>query len=231
MAKFLLLETATDSCSVGLWEAGQLVIERNAAERFAHTRSTTLLIDEALAQVGWQIGSLDAVGISAGPGSYTALRVGAATAKGICYAGDIPLIAVSTLESLAWAMGAQFGITTDSSVIYVPMIDARRMEVYGANYDGQLQALMPETAFVLDADKLNELQAGRQQLYLGGNGAEKCRELLVEGQQVLDIQCAAQHLGPLVQRDFEANKYADLAYFSPNYLKPPNITTPKPIWR
>ena len=231
MAKFLLLETATDSCSVGLWETGQLIIERNAAERFAHTRSTTLLIEEALAHAGWKIKDLDAVGISAGPGSYTALRVGAATAKGICFAGDIPLVAVSTLASLAWAMQAQLGKTTDSSTIYVPMIDARRMEVYGANYDASVQAMMPETAFIVDEAKLTELQNGAQQLYLGGNGAEKCRELLQDGQQIVDIQCAAKHLGPLVQRDFEAEKHADLAYFSPNYLKPPNITTPKPIWR
>ena len=228
MPKFLLLETATEICSVGLWENNTSLVELQAANPYEHTSTLTPLIQQALAKVGWSIDQLDAVAISAGPGSYTALRVGAATAKGICFAGGLPLIAIDTLESLAGAMKAQNGHQEPG--LYLPVIDARRMEVYGAIYDQDLNMLEESAAFIVTADKLKAAQ-GDGPLYLGGNGAEKCRELLISSQKIVVVQCAARHLGPLAERAFAQQNFADLAYFSPNYLKPPNITTPKPVWR
>ncbi|NNE30064.1 MAG: tRNA (adenosine(37)-N6)-threonylcarbamoyltransferase complex dimerization subunit type 1 TsaB [Saprospiraceae bacterium] len=228
MPKLLLIETATEVCSIGLWD-GSLMVEKSTEEDYAHTSQLTLLIQATLKEAGWQMEELDGVAISAGPGSYTALRVGAATAKGICFAGKIPLIAIDTLESIALAMAKSEKKPENS--IFLPMIDARRMEAYTAPFDGQATRLDQTKAIILDAKYLSQIQGESERLVLGGNGAPKCKDILGPGQEIRDISCAAKHLGPLAEKAFLEKKWADLAYFSPSYIKPPNITTPKKIWK
>jgi tRNA threonylcarbamoyladenosine biosynthesis protein TsaB len=164
---------------------------------------------------------LDAVSLSSGPGSYTGLRVGAATAKAICYAMNIPLISVSTLESLALA-------TVQSCLkdaLFIPMIDARRMEVYTALFDADGNRMLSDQALVLHDSVFRTLFEAGERLVLSGDGSIKARDLFTSGNvDILDIRCSAQHLVIPAWRAYLGSQFEDIAYYTPNYLKAPNIT-------
>lgn len=219
----LLLETSTDICSIGVSRAGELLSLVEIDDR-NHAARINELILQACREANCTLQDIAAVVISKGPGSYTSLRVGTATAKGICYALNIPLIAVDTLRSLAQAAAQQTGI---QQAQYCPMIDARRMEVYTAFYDQELQLLQPAHPLIVEADTFDEQLAHGFQVVLCGNGAEKCREILPESVEILPIKCSAAHLVNDAHRAFQQQDFEDIAYFEPLYLKPPNITKPK----
>ncbi len=153
MALILNIESATGICSVGLSKGDELLALVENHEGNVHSEKITLLIADCMRDAGYELEAIDAVSVSEGPGSYTSLRVGSAVAKGICYALNKPMIAVSTLKSLAKASFAKEGI---DSATYIPMIDARRMEVYMAVYDSDIQQLAPISAKVLDEQTMNE---------------------------------------------------------------------------
>ena len=224
MSLLLHIETATDICSIGLSRGDQLLSIHNAAAGYQHAAQITLLIQRCLEEAGLSLKELDALSLSSGPGSYTSLRVGAATAKGICYSLDKPLIVVDTLRALALASRKQ----EREEALYYPMIDARRMEVYTAGFDAANELVEEPKAIVVDAFAFSEqLQAGHR-IVLSGNGAEKCRPVL-PGENIIysPVACSAAHLLPLALVAFEQEKFEDVAYYSPFYLKPPYITTPK----
>jgi tRNA threonylcarbamoyladenosine biosynthesis protein TsaB len=224
MAKLLLLETATEVCSVGLAYDGQLVVLRHADAPNDHSRLLTTLIAEVTAAAGWSFSQLDAVAISQGPGSYTSLRVGVATAKGLCYSLDKPLIAIDTLAALAIASHLP---EAGDEVLYMPMIDARRNEVYTAVYNAALNALGPPQALVLTTAVLEDI-AGSRRLITSGNGGHKALDFLPE--KVLfraEIQCSAAHLVKPAEDAFGMKNFSNMAYFEPLYLKPPYVTQPK----
>ncbi|MEL6864979.1 MAG: tRNA (adenosine(37)-N6)-threonylcarbamoyltransferase complex dimerization subunit type 1 TsaB [Bacteroidota bacterium] len=226
MALILHLDTNTEICSVALAREGGLLAEQEISEGFVHASRITLLIQACLATAQYDIQQLDAVALSRGPGSYTGLRVGAATAKGIAYALDIPLIAVDSLHALALAAMTN----TPGADIYGPMIDARRMEVYLSLYDNEGKCLLKPEARIIDKHSFSRYFESGKQLIFCGNGAEKCMDLMPDNQaQRLPILSAARHLIPLAYQQFTGKIFADLAYFSPLYLKPPNITKPKKI--
>ena len=220
MAKILHIETSTDISSVCISEDGQLSSLKESINAMAHAKEGTLLIEACLKEANLSFQQLDAVALSEGPGSYTALRVGSSIAKGICYAMDIPLIAISTLKSLALAASKK--IKAD---FYCPMIDARRKEVYMAFYNNELSELMEVQAKILDTASFSQEISVTESLVFCGNGSGKFQEMTEQPNFLfVDLVCSAQHLIPLAEEAFYHKNFESLAYFEPTYLKPPNIT-------
>lgn len=221
----LNIETSTDVCSVCLSKGEQILNLQASEEVFEHSKILTTLIERCSSTVGISLQEIDAVAISSGPGSYTSLRVGTSTAKGICYALDKPLISVNTLQALALATKNELNLP---GALYCPMIDARRMEVYCALFDDANNPVTESTAMVIEPNSFNELFASEKRIIFSGNGAEKCQPVLTSEHAVFhSMTCSAKHLPPLSNLYFETGKFVDTAYFTPHYLKPPNITTPK----
>jgi len=240
MAPLLLhIESATDICSIALSKGEQIIGFNETTEAFQHASKMTLLIEATMQEAGHTLSELDAVSVSQGPGSYTSLRVGFSTAKGICYALDKPLIVVSTLATLAGAMesligsghsaeGASASAGISSPTYYLPMIDARRMEVYTAYYNEQLDEVKAPHPLIVTADGFEEELNQGIHLVLGGSGAPKCRTIL-EHKQIhwVEILCSARYLVPLALQAFDKKQFVDVAYTAPFYLKAPNITVSK----
>ncbi len=216
MSLILNIETATRVCSVGLSDGSRLLSLRESDEKNIHAARITVFIDEVLKEAGKEMNMLNAVAVSMGPGSYTGLRIGVSTAKGLGYALGIPLIAVPTLQSMA------LGVALDHEVdvLFCPMIDARRMEVYTALYDRNNREMKATEALIVDEDAFEEELRGKKILYFG-DGAEKCREVLdAKGMVYIpEIYPSARHLAIIAAGKFKAEAFEDIAYFEPYYLK------------
>ena len=224
----LHLETATEVCSVCISRGTEELARQTLTEAYQHAARLTLLIEAATREAGVELSQLDAVALSQGPGSYTSLRVGTSTGKGICYALDKPLIAIDTLQAMALASRRA---EDPAGMQYAPMIDARRMEVYTARFDGAGQRLRPTEAKIIDEQSYAEQWADGQALVFSGNGAAKCQSVLTNPlAHFRSVDQSAHHLIPLAVAAFSEGRFADLAYFSPEYFKSPNITQPKNIW-
>lgn len=214
----LSIETSTRVCSAALSRDGQVVTRLIEREEGNHAKCLPLFIDQLMANVrseGWQV---DAVALSEGPGSYTGLRIGASTAKGLCYGMDIPLIPIPTTDVLCAAAVER---VENQEAVLVPMIDARRMEVYTARYryaEGRMERISDIEARII-ADK--EWLEASQQTYYFGDGAAKCHELLEsENVHLLDdIVPDAVMMGSLAERSERRIAGAELAYYEPFYLK------------
>ena len=224
MALILNIETTTDVCSVCLSQEEKILTKAFTDVPFQHAARITRLIEQCFQSAHLPMSKLEAIAISQGPGSYTALRIGISAAKGIAYGLDIPLIAIDTLQALAMAASRKFG----GEALYHPMIDARRMEVYTAPFDRNGKALGPARSMIIDSNSFEEeVQAG-QMIILSGNGAAKCKAILPSAQiQDLNIFCDSEYLVSLAQTAFRQQNFVDMAYFTPVYLKPPNITISK----
>ncbi|MCB0706011.1 MAG: tRNA (adenosine(37)-N6)-threonylcarbamoyltransferase complex dimerization subunit type 1 TsaB [Saprospiraceae bacterium] len=224
MALILHIETATEVCAVCLSEGGQLIQEVVNPTAYSHASALTIMIRDLMAACGKSLNSLDAVSLSNGPGSFTGLRVGAAVAKGICFALDKPLIAIDTLKSLAGAIALE----CEPGEWICPMIDARRMEVYLALYNPSVEEVWGNQAMIIDGTNFEAIYKHGHRIAFGGNGASKCSEVLpAERSRFLDIPCAARHLIPFAEAAFADAHFENLASYSPNYLKRPNITVSK----
>ncbi|HYK76106.1 MAG TPA: tRNA (adenosine(37)-N6)-threonylcarbamoyltransferase complex dimerization subunit type 1 TsaB [Daejeonella sp.] len=219
MKLILLIETATTSCSVALAGDDKILALKEVNERNIHASHITLFIEEVMQQAGKSYSELDAVAISKGPGSYTGLRIGVSTAKGLCFALDIPLVAVDTLQAMA--SGVRFSEADwDADTLFCPMIDARRMEVYTALFDQNLDAVLPTEAKILDEHTFDQY-LDQYQIVFFGDGSEKCKALYAERNNVsfTDFQNSAAHLSHLAFQKLEAGQTEDVAYFEPFYLK------------
>jgi len=225
MALLLCIETATERCSIGLSLDGVLLALKNSEQPYSHTARITLLIDDCLKSAGQKMEAIDAVAVSSGPGSYTALRVGTAVAKGICFARDLPLLSVDTLQSLALASVRE---SDGPQNAYFPMIDARRMEVYAALFDREGRRKEDTRSIILTEDSLQPYFDVGDTLVFSGNGAHKAKQVVRTSKAVFrPIICDAEHLIPLAHEAFQQGNFEDLAYYAPLYLKPPNITKPR----
>ncbi len=225
MAIILNIETATDIGSVCVSKGARILASKDGSTTFSHAKETTLMITDCLAEAGLSLQDLDAIALSSGPGSYTSLRIGTSIAKGMCYALDKPLIAINTLQSLALAASKMA-----QGAIYAPMIDARRMEVYTTFYDATMNCIQPMQPLILDEDTFKVALEEEKKIVFSGNGAEKIKNVIDSPQFIFtDIRCAAKHLVSLAVAAFEAERFESVAYFEPDYLKPPNITTPKKV--
>src|ERR1700712_4178555 len=176
MSLILQIETATTVCSVALAEDGVVLACKELEQRNAHAEVITVFIDDLLKTTGKQYSELAAVAVSSGPGSYTGLRIGVSVAKGLCFALDIPLIAVETLEAMADGIIGQH-IFDDNHTLLCPMIDARRMEVFTAVFDADENRIRPTSAEIIDENSFSDLLKNSQILFFG-DGAAKCSDVL-----------------------------------------------------
>ena len=211
----LSLETSTDVCSVALHNQGNLVADLWSQEAYSHAERLAPLIDKILSENNIKPADLTAVAVSAGPGSYTGLRIGVSTAKGLCYALNLPLITIGTLESML----EDQGITTDDSLL-CPMLDARRMEVYCLLAERNGQLLEETQAKIIDGTSfLTYLSSGK--IYFFGNGADKCKSVISSKNAIFidEIKPSAINIGKLAYIKYEKKEFADLVSFEPEYLK------------
>ena len=223
MALILSIETGTDICSVALANDGELMALRESDEGRDHAKKVALFVDELLRETGVQPSDLDAIAVGKGPGSYTGLRIGVSFAKGMCYALNIPLIAIGSLDALTEVAREDY----DAGILDIeeeewakaklcPLVDARRMEVYAEVFDNEGKALTDVAAEVVTEDSFKEWR--KDKFVIFGNGAKKCTELLSDAIFV-DIAPSARGIVRLAEESFKAQKFEDLAYFEPFYLK------------
>jgi tRNA threonylcarbamoyladenosine biosynthesis protein TsaB len=216
MAIILSLETSTDVCSVALHDNGTLVAGTEIHEPQSHAAQLPGLILNVLKTATLDLTQVQAVAVTNGPGSYTGLRIGTSTAKGLCYALDIPLIALGSLELLAF----QAKDHNTQPDLLCPMLDARRMEVYCLVADKDLRVVQPVSAMVIDDHSFEELLEGNRMLFFG-NGAEKCRSVLQHPNAVFidNIFPLAASLGIMAEEKYKQSAFEDLIQFKPFYLK------------
>ncbi|MFO8129718.1 MAG: tRNA (adenosine(37)-N6)-threonylcarbamoyltransferase complex dimerization subunit type 1 TsaB [Bacteroidales bacterium] len=219
----LHIETATQVCSVSLSEGDDLISIRESTEPNIHAKKVAPFIDEVLREANRPARDLSAVAVSGGPGSYTGLRIGVSSAKGMCYALDIPLISIPTLMAMARGF-----LMTNRNVlqglalppVLCPMIDARRMEVYTAMYDPGL-AVMKKIHAEIIHERSFEDYTGNNVLFIFGSGAGKCKPLLEQRQNVvfMDVAVSSKFMIPLAVDKYRHGSFEDTAYYEPFYLK------------
>ena len=243
MTTILNIETSTKLCSASLSEDGVIVKNLEYKLGLSHATKLLVFVEDLLKTLRDNHQKLDAVAISAGPGSYTGLRIGVSTAKGLCYGFNIPLISINTLDLIAHnaidQLKAQNSVLEKQALI-CPMLDARRMEVYTALYTMKGEQIMPYHALILDHMEVKaDLSLGddmpspsifdyskSHKIYVCGNGASKVGDL-IPSTPLHDIEAKAEKMGTLAQMKFEASDFENVAYFEPFYLKNFQVTTSK----
>lgn len=221
----LHIETSTNVCSVALSENGSCIFSKSNADGMNHAALLSVFIAEALVVLKSTPKKLDAVAVSSGPGSYTGLRIGVSTAKGLCYGYNIPLIAVSTLEVLT-AQALKTVHNTDA--LFCPMIDARRMEVYAAFYNANGEIRREISADIIDGDSYAEILE-KQAVNFFGNGVDKCKTTLTNPNAFFidNLVPLAENMISFAEKAYTEANFVDVAYFEPFYLKEFQTTTPK----
>lgn len=221
MSNILHIETATPVCSVALSKNGQLIDHKSINEFNSHSEVLTIFIEQICKENQLELKDLNAISVSNGPGSYTGLRIGASTAKGLAYALDLPVITIDTIEAMAWELKKRHLDLAEDAILFCPMIDARRMEVYTSFYDQNFQNILELTPFIIDENNLNDY-LDKYTMIIGGNGAQKCFEMYKSNSNIRleeDFECSAKYLIDLATQQYNNQDFADLAYFEPNYLK------------
>lgn len=218
----LCLETSTAVCSVALVEDGKTIVLRESLDGQNHAEKITVFIDEVMKEANVSYHDIDAVAVSKGPGSYTGLRIGVSTAKGLCYAMEKPLIAIDTLQAMAHGFSHSLSLSLSSDdILLCPMIDARRMEVYTAFFDKTLERMSDTAALVIDEDSFKEMKK-EHHLYLFGDGADKLQTLFGDDERVTVVEkfhCSASYMAELADKALKDRDFVDTAYFEPFYLK------------
>jgi tRNA threonylcarbamoyladenosine biosynthesis protein TsaB len=227
MNHILHLETSTKNCSVCLSRDGKPWIVQQIQDPSGHAANLTLFIQKVLQTADLELKDIDAVAVSQGPGSYTGLRIGVSTAKGLCYTLDKPMLAVDTLQSLAMAIPKD----NHKKTAYVGMLDARRMDAYVGIYDKEGSIIEQPYFCTLSSTSFEHLlEQGYDQVYLAGDATSKYAPLLTnKAIQISAIELpSASYLCPLAFAQYQNNTLIDTAYFEPFYLKKPHITKAKP---
>jgi len=230
MALILNLETATKVCSVNLSKDGEEILTKEIkSEKFSHSENLNLFIESIFIDTQFTLQQLDAVAVSKGPGSYTGLRIGVSTAKGLCYGLDIPLISVDSLESLAYL--ALQNLQNFKFDYIIPMFDARRMEVYSAVFTNDLIQVDNIKAEVIEADSYLSFIDQGNVLFLGP-GAEKCQPHFLDDNCHFDltVEVSAKGMIEIAEQKYNRQDIEDVAYFEPFYLKDFIAGTPKKIF-
>ena len=213
MSMILNIETATKNCSVALAKEGKIVACKEIAEQnFSHAEKLHVFIEELLTENQLQFSDLSAIAVSQGPGSYTGLRIGVSSAKGFCYALNIPMIAIDTLQLIAKQIQIEDGII-------IPMIDARRMEVFTAFYDKNYQQIRNTQAEIIDETSYQEIS---EIIHLVGDGTEKFKNTLTDNKFIFHSDVVFPSAKQMTQLSFDKflkNDFVDVAYFEPYYLK------------
>ena len=224
MAFILSIEAGTDIGSVALAKNGSLLSLRESTESHQHARTLGLFVEEILKEHNMDVSDLDAVAVGKGPGSYTGLRIAVSLAKGLCYGAGLPLIAVGSLEALCCVAmedleAGILGVDDDPQLHLLPMIDARRMEVYCQLFDREIHPLNEVSAHVLGAESFAQ-ERQRGHLLVFGDGSAKCHELFPEqGVRFVDVVPSARGLVKPAFEAYRSQRFEDVAYFEPFYLK------------
>lgn len=229
MALILNLETATTVCSVSLAKDGESIAFKELDSGYSHAENLTLFIQDVISSANIAMADIDAIAVSKGPGSYTGLRIGVSTAKGLAYSLNKPLISVDTLQHLSLALSESTTRNFDAKSLFCPMLDARRMEVFCGIYDINNQLIQPISAEIIDSNSFKKI-LDTQELVFFGNGAEKCKEALSNHPNatfIKNIHLSAKNMNKLSYKAFKSNNFEDIAYFEPYYLKDFMLNKPK----
>lgn len=211
----LNIETSTKACSVAIHHDGKMLnCKESVTEEFSHSEKLVLFISDVMSESGISLSQLDAVAVSMGPGSYTGLRIGVSAAKGLCYALDIPLISVSTLQAMAYGM-----LSVSKADLYCPMIDARRMEVYSAFFDSNNIMIRKIQADIVDTSSY-DIELKKKVIFFG-DGSDKLKGVINHKNAIFksDFYPSAEFIGVLSYNRFVESNFEDIAYFEPYYLK------------
>lgn len=229
MSLILQLETSTSVCSVSLSKEAEIISFREESEGRNHAALLTILIEKVLKDAKCHVKDLSAIAVSKGPGSYTGLRIGVSVAKGMSYALSIPLISVDTLKMMANGYLIQNpDLQPMPDVLLVPMIDARRMEVYSAIFTTKLEEARPVKAEIIDENSFQN-EREKNQLVFFGDGAAKCSEVLTKERLTVDnnYTVSSRDMTSIAFEKYKLEDFEDVAYFEPFYLKDFIATTPK----
>ena len=230
MAKILMIETSTRACSVALSIDFDIAFSRETLEGPNHASALGTYVEEAMDYARTHDVMPDAIAVSAGPGSYTGLRIGVSEAKGLAFGLQVPMIAIPTLKAMCCQLMFHHEVEMEEGAYYCPMIDARRMEVYTALYDQALGEVKPASAEVVDEQFMSEL-LDEHPIYFFGDGAEKCAEVIrhPNAHFVKDIRVIARDMLALSVQAYNRQQFVDTAYFTPFYLKEFQASKPKDL--
>lgn len=219
MSCILNIETSTNVCSVAVSHDGECIFNKEDHFGPNHNEKLGSFVDEAISFTDNHAIPFDAVAVSCGPGSYTGLRIGTSMAKGICYGRKLKLIAIPTLELLCVPVLLHEMIKEDNALL-CPMLDARRMEVYAQIFDRSLKEVRKIQADTVNAETYKEY-LDKGPVYFFGNGAEKCMDIIQHpnARLIKDIEPLAKNMFPIAEKHIALEKYEDVAYFVPLYLK------------
>lgn len=235
MALILNIETSTTVCSVCISKDGKVLSFRESNDEKTHAKLLTVFIDEIVKEQNIKFDDFDAVAVSMGPGSYTGLRIGVSTAKGLCYAKDLPLIAINTLQAMANGVAqkiknGEIEINDFENSILVPMIDARRMEVYSSFFNSKIETIREIKAEIIDETSYQEILENKQMIFFG-DGSEKIKNTVKHKNAIFinDINTSSLPMADIAEKAYRNSEFKDIAYFEPFYLKDFVATIPKKI--
>jgi tRNA threonylcarbamoyladenosine biosynthesis protein TsaB len=232
MAIILNIETSTEVCSVTLAENGKTLFQKESTTGLNHSELLTVFIQDLFSENNFELRNIDAVAVSMGPGSYTGLRIGVSVAKGLCYGLNKPLIGIGSIDVMGIYTAKNTGEFYDNGngdeLLFCPMIDARRMEVYTALYNSKGEQVLPVTAEIITGDSYSEYLQDKKILFFG-NGAEKCKSEIVHENALFKgpVKTSARFMQNLSEIKYNKREFEDVAYFEPYYLKDFVATIPK----
>ncbi|WP_299431491.1 tRNA (adenosine(37)-N6)-threonylcarbamoyltransferase complex dimerization subunit type 1 TsaB [uncultured Maribacter sp.] len=215
MAIILNLETATTNCSVSIAKDGELIVlKEHNSSNYSHAEQLHVFIEEALQEASLSIKDIDAIAVSKGPGSYTGLRIGVSAAKGLCFSLDVPLISIATLESMSYQ------VVMEENAVIIPVLDARRMEVYSSVFNASYSEIRETRAEIIDESSFRDYTE-KGKVIIAGSGAEKCKEILTHPnfEFYTTVIPSAKEMASLSYQKFKDKNFQDVAYFEPYYLK------------
>jgi tRNA threonylcarbamoyladenosine biosynthesis protein TsaB len=233
MALILNIETSTTVCSVSITLNGIVKGIKESNEEKTHAKLLTVFIDQLLKELNYKMDDIDAIAVSKGPGSYTGLRIGVSTAKGLCYAKDLPLIAINTLQGMANGMilkadSNEIIIDDFNNSVLVPMIDARRMEVYSAFFNSKGEFMREVKAEIIDENSFQDILLNQKMIFFG-DGSEKIKEIIKHENAIFieNVNPSSIGMAGLSELAFNKGEFENVAYFEPFYLKDFVATVPK----
>jgi len=222
MALILNIETATTVCSVSLAKDGKLLSIKEQNGDYSHSENLTLFIEDVCKQANISLSQVDAIAVSKGPGSYTGLRIGVSTAKGLCYSLDKPLIAINTLQHITMSILPKLPTPNSQLPTYLcPMLDARRMEVYCAIYNSEGNVIKETAAEIIDEHSFADILKENTVVFFG-DGSAKCKETFSKNPNAIfidDVVPSAKDMIALSEKAYNEMRFEDIAYFEPFYLK------------
>jgi tRNA threonylcarbamoyladenosine biosynthesis protein TsaB len=225
----LCLETATSVCSAALCDRSGILSVKESHETKSHAAQLTLFIGELIEKQGIKTSDLEAVAVSKGPGSYTGLRIGVSTAKGIAFASSVPIIGIDTTLSMFYGMKSLAGkYPVDAGTLFCPMLDAKRMEVYHSLFNAGGTMIKGTSASVITKDSFSDIPESVRILFFG-DGAGKCKNVISHKNSIFvdDFRVSATYMHVPAYEAFNSHRFEDIAYFEPLYLKDFITTTPK----